>query len=91
MDKKVILRVELNGTDENPWHRMGLTQNPFPQIAKAEYDSKCLHLQALGGNPIPDTDYIRNHLKGWNEEFIELCCSKFEKGKVVKFRVEFPV
>lgn len=81
--------VELNGTDENPYHRLGLTQNPFPQLGKAEYDAAERRLHSLGGDPIPDTDYIREKLKGFNPEFVELCCSKFEKGKMVKFYIEF--
>jgi hypothetical protein len=83
------LRVSLNGTDTNPHHKWGLTQNPFPQLAKAEYDRACLHLQALGGDPIPNVEYIREHLKGWNPEFVELCCSRFVKGEYVRFTVEW--
>ena len=86
----MTILVVLNGTDENPWHRMGLTQNPIPQLGKKEYDRACLHLQALGGEPIPDVDYIRNHLKGWNEEFVELCCTNFRKGEIVRFEVFWP-
>lgn len=83
------LNVVLNGTETNPWHELGLTQNPIPQLAKAEYNSYCLTLQKLGGDPIPDTDYIRKVLSGWSEEFIDLCCSRFQKGKTVRFIVEF--
>jgi hypothetical protein len=85
----MMLRVELNGTDTNPYYRLGLCQNPFPQIADAKYAAQCLHLQALGGDPIPDVEYIRKHLKGWKDEFVEICCQRFEKGKLVKFDVEF--
>ena len=81
------LRVELNGTDINPWHILGLSQNPIPQTLKYEYDRYALHVQALAGDPIPDTDYIRNHLKGWDPEFVELCCQKFRKGETVCFTV----
>jgi hypothetical protein len=88
---KVTLTVRLNGTDENSWHKFGLTQNPFPQLAKMEYDRFTLHLAALDGDPIPDTDYIRNHLKGWDPEFVKLCCLKFKKGKRVTFIVEWPI
>jgi len=83
------LRVTLNGTDRNPWHRWGLTQNPFPQLGKAEYDAHCLRLQSLGGDPIPDTDYIRKVLEGWSPEFVELCCQRFKKGAIVQFHVAF--
>lgn len=83
------LSVALNGTDENPFHRMGLKQNPFPQLGMQEYDSVCLHLQKLGADPIPDIDYIINHLKGWSKEFVELCCQNFKKGEMVEFEVSF--
>ena len=42
------LKVRLNGTDTNPFHRLGVTQNPFPQIASYEHGEHCLHLQKLG-------------------------------------------
>lgn len=83
------LQVALNGTDSNPFHKFGLSQNPFPQIAEYELTSRCLNLQKLGGDPIPDTDYIRKVLDGWSEEFIELCCKMFKKGEYVRFEVEF--
>lgn len=86
----MVFQVVLNGTEINPYKSWGVTQNPFPQIPKAEYTKQILHLQALGGEPIPDTDYIRNHLKGWSKEFVDLCCERFEKGKMVKFDVAFP-
>lgn len=81
--------VELNGTDKNPYHKLGLTQNPLPQIPRAEYTPQILKLQKLGGDPIPDTDYIRQVLAGWSEEFIELCCKQFKKGEMVKFYAVF--
>lgn len=82
--------VILNGTDVNPYHALGLTQNPFPQIPKYEYASELQHLAILGAEPIPDTDYIRKHLKGWSNEFIKLCCKEFKKGQIVRFDVESP-
>lgn len=84
------LVVELNGTDANPYHRLGFSQNPFPQTAKAEYDRHCLHLQALGGDPIPDVEYIRKHLQGWDARFVNLCCDQFRKGEIVKFELHWP-
>lgn len=86
---KMRIEVELNGTDANPWLRYGLRQNPFPQIARAEYAAACIRLQKLGGDPIPDTDYIRTTLAGFSEEFITLCCARFRKGERVKFGVAF--
>lgn len=79
--------VVLNGTDENPFHRWGLRQNPFPQLGIAEYDKACLVVQSLGGDPIPNTDYIRERLEGFDPEFIELCCREFRKGETVRFSV----
>jgi hypothetical protein len=84
------LIVALNGTSENPWHRIGLTQNPFPQIAKYEVAEACVRLQSLGGDPIPNVKYIRDKLKGFSEEFIDLCCKNYRPGEFVKFDVEFP-
>ncbi len=83
------LLIELNGTNINPYHKLGLSQNPFPQIPKYEYVQSCLIIQELGGDPILDTNYIRQKLKGFSKEFIELCVNKFEKGKYVTFYVEF--
>lgn len=93
--KKVLtLRVALNGTDTNPYHRMGLTQNPFPQLARAEWDLHCLNLQKLGGDPIPHDraeEYIRQTLLGFSTELVDLCVAKFRPGEYVKFEVKFPV
>lgn len=84
------LRVTLNGTDKNPFHRLGMTQNPFPQLGRREYDRHILHLAKLAADPIPDADYIRRHLQGWSTEFVELCCRLFSKGEIVTFEVEWP-
>lgn len=89
----MIIKVSLNGTAENPYLKFGLTQNPFPQIPRAEYASHLLTLQSLGGPPIPlngHEDYIRAVLAGWSREFVDLVVSKFEPGKYVKFEVSFP-
>lgn len=82
------LTIKLNGTDKNPYHAMGLTGNPFSQVADATYDKYVMHIQKLGENPIPDSDYIRNHLKGFSQEFVDLLCTRFEKGKFVEFKVQ---
>jgi hypothetical protein len=81
------LKVVLNGTSENPYHKMGLKQNPFTQTGKAEYDDTAL--RKLGSDPIPSTDYIREVLVGWSQEFIDLCCRQFVPGEIVRFEVEF--
>lgn len=81
-------KVALNGTDENPYYRFGLSQNPFAQDAK--YSECLLRVQKLGGDPIPNEEYIRETLKGFSEEFIDGCCERFRKGEYVEFFVEFP-
>ena len=86
---EVRFTVRLNGTCENPYHQWGCRQNPFPQIARHEYSRHILHLQALGGDPIPDVDYIRKYLAGWSQEFIDLCCQRFRPGEMVEFEVYF--
>ena len=86
------LKVALNGTSANPYHVHGLTQNPFPQVARYERTGHCLRLQKLGGDPIPHDraeQYIRETLVGWDEEFIKLCVSQFKPGELVKFEVVF--
>lgn len=86
----MTFEVILNGTDKNSFHPAGgLSQNPFPQIAKYEYAAHILQVQKLAGDPIPDTDYIRKVLQGFSEEFVEGCCSRFRKGEIVRFTVTF--
>lgn len=83
--------ISLNGTDINPFHRLGLRQNPFPQIARYEIDKQVMLVQSLGAEPIPDTDYIRLRLAGRvSQELIDLCCAQFVKGKNVKFTIHWP-
>lgn len=84
------IQVELNGTSVNPFHALGLTQNPFPQIADYKMSSHLVHLQKLAADPIPDVEHIRRHLRGWSPEFIELCCKMFKPGEMVVFKIEFP-
>lgn len=86
----ITLKVELNGTNKNPYHTYGLSQNPFPQVASKETDAACMALQALGGDPIPDVDYIRAKLNPhFSEEFVELCCNRFVKGAIIRFSVRY--
>ncbi len=84
------IKVVLNGTKENPYHKMGFTRNPFPQIAKAELMPAMDTLNKLAADPIPDVDYIRRTLKGWSPEFVELCCREFKPGTMVRFEITFP-
>ena len=88
--KKHTMRVVLNGTKSNLYHQFGLTQNPFPSVAKAEWMPFIHQVQKLGGDPIPDIQYIRDTLKDFSPEFVKLCCDRFQIGSVVKFSVEFP-
>lgn len=84
------ITVCLNGTAENPFHRHGLSQNPFPQTGRMEYDRLCLRMQSLGGDPIPhDTAeaYIRARLVGCSDEFVDLCVSQFRPGEYVQFDI----
>jgi hypothetical protein len=81
------LRVSLNGTSENPWHKWGLSQNPFPQIGHYE---QCLALQKLGGDPIPNEQYIWDTLRGhFTDDFIDFVVSKYRPGEMVRFTVTF--
>ena len=83
------LLVTINGTDKNPWPEMGLKQNPFPQIPKAELMSYMASLARLDADPIEDASQIRQILKGWSQEFVELCCTRFVLGERVRFVVEW--
>lgn len=42
------LTVVLNGTAENPYHKLGLKCNPFSQLAKTELDPFVMRIQSLG-------------------------------------------
>jgi hypothetical protein len=84
------LEVRLNGTDENPWHKMNLRMNPFPQIAKHELNGAMMQLNSLDGDPITGPDDIRNRLSGWSDEFVDRCIEQFKPGERVRFVVEFP-
>lgn len=88
----ISFTVALNGTRVNPFERMGLTQNPFPQIADSRYDRWMLNIQKLGGPPIPEDHekYIRETLIGCSEELIEICVLKFRRGEYVTFQITFP-
>lgn len=88
---QTLVDVILNGTDENPYHRHGLTQNPFPQLATYERAAASMALQSLAGDPIPHdraADYIRERLeKHWSEEFIQRVVGAFQPGLRVHLRV----
>ena len=82
-------QVSLNGTDVNPFEKMGLKANPFPAIPKAEFGAENDVLRNLGAIPIKDTDDLRLRLQGWSNEFIEGCVDRFVPGKIIKFIAEF--
>ena len=84
-----ILQIVLNGTNENLWKQYGKTFNDTAQIGGI-YRDICLRIQELGGEPIPNTEYIRNKLVGFHPGFVEYICSRFEKGKIVRFTLELP-
>jgi hypothetical protein len=90
-----VFRVELNGTDTNPYHKFGMKMNPFPQLADNKYDAATMAVQSLAGDPIPHDNfksYIRERLHGkCSEEFIELCIQNFRPGQRVVFHIKFPV
>ena len=88
--------VTLNGTETNPYHKMGLKINPFPILGRAQYNDTPIRL--LGANPISEeakrlgispTDYIKGVLQGFSQEFVDLCCDRYRPGKLVKFEVSF--
>jgi hypothetical protein len=85
--------VSLNGTDQNPFNKLGLTQNPFGQVNKSETDEAERVLNSLGADPIPTENaetYIREKLQGFSPEFVDLCVKQFRPGKIVKFKVKWP-
>jgi hypothetical protein len=88
--EQITITVTINGTAQNPWHRYNLRQNPFPQLAKAEYDAACRAIASLDGDPITDAQQIRDRLPGFGAPFVELCVSQYRPGQRVCFRVTFP-
>ena len=87
---KVPLKVTLNGTTRNPFLEFGMTQNPFPQVAKAELMPAMMQLNKLAAEPIPMNDYaryIRQVLTGWSDEFVDLCICNFVPGERSTFTV----
>lgn len=84
------LRVTLNGTSKNHWHRYNLRQNPFPQIAKAEYVSAMMQLNSLDGEPLRREQDIGERLAGWHPEFIRMCVEQYRPGERFTFIVTIP-
>jgi hypothetical protein len=86
----VAITVTINGTDANPWARYQLKANPFPQIAKAEYEGAERALASLDGEPVTSAEDIRARLRGFSEEFVAGCIARWQPGKRISFRVSFP-
>jgi hypothetical protein len=87
---KMVITVTLNGTSENPYHKLGMRRNPFPQIARAEFNAADRMLAQLDAEPLNGPEDIRRILAGCDADFIELCCKQFKKGERVRFLVYWP-
>lgn len=84
------VKIVLNGTDENPYLKLGFTQNPFPAIPKDEFAVANRIVADLEANPIKDEIDLRKRLQGCTEEFINGCILRFKKGMKVTFEIEWP-
>lgn len=84
------VEITLNGTDENPFLRFGLRQNPFPAIPKMELSRANRIIADLHANPIKDEADLRQRLQGCPPEFIDGCCQRFHKGEMTSFMIEWP-
>jgi hypothetical protein len=83
------ITVSINGTTENPWHRFGLTRNPFPQIAHYEWMAGQDALASLD-EPVSSEEEIRQRLEGKvSAELIELCVRQYRPGEHVTFDITF--
>ena len=86
------VRVRLNGTDTNPYERLGLQANPFPAIPKAEYGYANSVLREMDAQPFPTWEameaFLRRHQT--TEEFIAVCKKEYRPGERVEFVVEWP-
>jgi hypothetical protein len=90
MPDTLTLVVTVNGTAVNPWHRLGLRCNPFPQIGRAETDASERQIASLDGDPVTGPDDIRARLAGFTPEFIDGVIARFLPGQRVRFTVTFP-
>jgi len=84
------LTVTINGGTKNPWHRLGLKQNPFPQLGRAEFNRGERQLNSLDGDPIKSEQDLRDRLVGFDPHFINGCVRRWKPGKRVRFLVTFP-
>jgi hypothetical protein len=83
----IRLRVVINGTSENRWHRYRLQRNPFPQLGHVEWHAAEMMVASLDGDPITSEQDIRDRLPGFSPEFVELCCARYVPGERVAFLV----
>jgi|SRR5215510_15540392 len=88
----IQLRVTINGTDVNPYEKLGLKQNPFSQLGKMEYDFICRKLNLLEATPMKSADELRAWLQKerCTKEFIDLCVQHYRKGQTTRFYITFP-
>ena len=85
--------VTINGTFQNPWTKMNLTRNPFPQLPYAELQGAMMQLNSLDADPIPADNFeaeIDRRLEGWSEEFRDACKSMYKPGQRTRFSCDFP-
>ena len=90
----IQVSVWLNGTATNPFHKVGLTCNPFPALPDANPKFRALNhaLRVLGSEPMPTVEDLKGKLTklGAVPEFIELCVKHYRPGKITRFSIEFP-
>ena len=83
------MKVTINGTNKNPFIRLGLTCNPFPQLGEYSLDAGEHPVNLLASTQIVSTSQIQSILKGFTPEFVNLCCHKFAPDEVVEFTVHW--
>jgi len=84
------MAVTINGTDVNPWVKYGLRQNPFPQLGKHEFNPAERQVASLDGEPVRSAADIRERLRGFTPEFVDLCIASYLPGERIRFTVTFP-
>jgi hypothetical protein len=87
----VTLKVYINGTDTNRWHKYGMKVNPFPQVAKLEWQQIDSMINHLDGDPIKSEEELLERLKGFSPKFIDLCKQHYKPGERTSFRVRVPL
>lgn len=88
------VKVKINGTDKNTFAELwGLKQNPFGQIAKAEYDAFDNLVNRLDGDPFRTKDELKEFLLkafgGEDNDFIQECLSHYMPGERTEFTFSF--